>query len=195
VGDWFQIIADIEATADEAEELGTAILSWLIDTGVVLAEAGAGGGPADQGHPPGPRYASAVIEPRDVPELLTLRPNGVLIDAKIHRTVFFSMGADHVTCPRCAHVVVLRDDGPGPPTDAWNELARTIDVWYGGGASEHPCPNCRHLVGLNDWEWSPPWGFGHLGIMFWNWPRLSPDFLAEVSQRLGHRTVHPYGKM
>lgn len=92
-------------------------------------------------------------------------------------------------------MIVLLDDGTGAPTDAWEELSDAIQVWFDGGAGDHSCPNCRHLIGLNDWTWSPPWGFGHLGIDFWNWPQLSPHFLAEVSQRLGHRTVHPVGKM
>ena len=47
----------------------------------------------------------------------------------------------------------------------------------------------------NDWAWSPPWGFGHLGIKFWNWPLLTGEFRAEVADLLGHRTVYPRGKV
>jgi len=188
VGDWFQTIADVEATATEVDGLAAATLAWLVDTGVVLGE------PTDcvlagVGHPPGPRYTSAVTEAD--PGLLTLRTNGV--EVITGRTVFYSMGADRVTCPRCEQVTVLTDDR-GHPNDAWQDLSGTIGVWFGGGCDEHSCPNCRHPVGLNDWTWSPPWGFGYLGIKFWNWPPLGPRLRADLSQRLGHRTVHPFGK-
>lgn len=139
---------------------------------------------------PGPRYATVVTEA--YPGLLTMRPNGVKVITG--RTVFHSLGAEQVTCPRCRHTTDLTGDG-GHGRDAWRALSDTIGVWFDGGCGEHPCPRCRGLVGLNDWTWSPPWGFGYLGIDFWNWPRLSPQLLTEVSERLGHRTVHPYGKL
>jgi hypothetical protein len=63
------------------------------------------------------------------------------------------------------------------------------------GPDRNQCPHCGHSVGLNDWTWSPPWGFGYLGITFWNWPPVKSEFLAEIGDRLGHRTVHPCGKM
>jgi hypothetical protein len=150
----------------------------------VLAEATdcALGGP---GHAPGPRYLAAVTDAD--PHLLTLRTNGVQVITG--RTVFFSMGADQVSCPHCGQVTTL--DG----TPEWQELSNTIGVWYDGGSGEQPCRGCGRTVGLNDWTWSPPWGFGHFGLEFWNWPELSPRFLAEVSHRLGHRTVYPCGKM
>jgi len=165
VGDWFQTIADVEASSDEAEPLAAAALAWLVETGIVLAEA------TDcvlsgRGHAPGPRYATAVTEAD--PGLLALRTNGV--EAITGRSVFYSMGAEDVTCPHCRQVTVLNDDR-GHPNDAWQALSDTIDAWFDGGRGEHPCPRCGHLVGLNEWTWSPPWGFGHLGIKFWNWPR------------------------
>jgi predicted RNA-binding Zn-ribbon protein involved in translation (DUF1610 family) len=183
MSEWFQTIADVEATADEAEGLAAATLAWLVETGIVVAEE------TDcvlgrAGHAPGPRYAAAVTE--TYPGLLTLHTNGV--EVITGQTVFFSMGADDVTCPHCGQVTNLEGD-------AWQALSDTIGVWYDGGTGEHPCPGCGKAVGLNDWTWSPPWGFGYFGLKFWNWPELSPRFLAEVSQRLGHRTVHPEGKM
>jgi hypothetical protein len=189
VGEWFETIADVEATDEEAEGLAAATLAWLMDTGIVLAET-TDCVLGDVGYPPGPRYATAVTEAD--PRLPTLRTNGV--EVITGRTVFYSMGADQVTCPRCYQVTVLTDDR-GQPNQTWHELSDTIGTWFEGGGADYQCPNCGHLVGLNDWTWSPAWGFGHLGIKFWNWPRLSPHFLAEVSQRLGHRTVHPCGKM
>jgi DNA-directed RNA polymerase subunit RPC12/RpoP len=189
VGDWFQVIADVDATADEAEALGAATLAWLVDTGVVLGEA-TDCVLANVGYPPGPRYATAVTEVD--PRLLTLRTNGV--EVITGRTVFYSMGADHVTCPHCRHVIVLADDR-ADSIDPWRELSAIIEAWRDGDTGDYRCPTCRRVVGLNDWTWSPPWAFGYVGFKFWNWPQLTPNFLADVSTRLGHRTVHPHGKM
>jgi hypothetical protein len=189
MGDWFQTIADVEATPDEAEPLAAATLAWLVDTGVVLPDA-TDCGLSSPGHAPGPRWATAVIAAD--PRLIELRTNGV--EFVTGRSVFYSMDTDQVTCPHCGHVTVLNDDG-GQPNDAWWALSEAIDAWYQGAGGDHPCPHCRRPVGLNDWTWSPPWGFGHLGLKLWNWPELSPRFLAEVSRQLGHRTVHPLGKL
>jgi len=184
MSEWFQTIADVQATDEEADVLAATTLAWLIDAGIVLAE------PTDcvlagLGYPPGPHYATAVTEAD--PHLLTWRTNGV--EVITGRTVFYSMGADRITCPVCRQITELEGD-------FWHQLSDvTMRVWFDGGSGKHPCPNCRNLVELNDWTWSPPWAFGHLGITFWNWPPLNPDFLAEVARRLGHRTVHPNGKM
>jgi hypothetical protein len=189
VGDWFQTIADVDVTPDEAEPLAAAVLAWLVESGIVLVKA------TDcvlsgQGHAPGPRYATAVTEAD--PRLPALRTNGV--ELITGRSVFFSMGAEHVTCPHCGLLTVLTDER-GHPNDAWQALSDAIEVWFDVGHGRYRCPGCEHLVGLNEWTWSPPWAFGYLSIKFWNWPDLDPTFLSEVSQRLGHRTVHPYGKM
>ena len=186
---WYQTIADVEATADEAESLAAEILAWLVETGVVLAELTdcAGAGP---GHAPGPRFATAVSEPDPDPAFLTLAINGVSFDTR--RTVHHSHETDDVTCPHCGQVVAVQD-ARGKPTQAWWELSDAIQAWYDGGSGEWPCPGCTRPVGLNEWTWSPPWGFGYLGMTFWNWPPLRDEFVAEVAARLGHRIVRPIG--
>jgi hypothetical protein len=41
----------------------------------------------------------------------------------------------------------------------------------------------------------PPWGFGSLGITFWNWGELSDAFVAEPLAHLGHRVMLVTGKI
>jgi hypothetical protein len=189
MGSWYQVIADLEATEDEAEALGAWVLDWLVTTGVVVAE------PTDcvlggVEHAPGPNYTTALDGPDEL--LLTLRANGVEIITG--RTIFYSMGTERITCPRCGYAV--GPDGRDLPTDpAWTELTDRFFEWLEGGSGDLPCPGCKRLLGLNDWEWSPPWAFGNLGVRFWNWNPLTPAFVAEVSKLLGHKVVCPNGKV
>ncbi|WP_346534278.1 hypothetical protein [Micromonospora sp. DPT] len=37
MGDWFETIADVDATAEEADRLGAEVLSWLVEQGIVMA--------------------------------------------------------------------------------------------------------------------------------------------------------------
>jgi hypothetical protein len=177
VGDYFQRVVDVEATEAEAPDLAARVVEWLVDQGVVVAaitDCAFG-----DGHAPGPWYTRAVTE-TDA-RLLELRTNG--LEVVVGRTVFFSLeSGQRVFCPHCANEVEV-------------ETNENISSWYRGGDGVEPCPACGRIVGLNEWRWEPPWGFGYLGFTFWNWPRLRPDFVAEVAELLGHRVVLPYGKM
>jgi ribosomal protein S27AE len=185
MGDWFEVIADVEATAEEADRLAADMLAWLVERGIVMAEQTdcvLGG----LGYAPGPNYTAAVTEPDA--NLHRLQTNG--LNVVTGQTVFYSMGVDRIICPRCGAVVVDQDDEL-----SWPRFSASIDDWYAGGSGIQTCERCGEAAGLNDWHWSPPWGFGYLGFEFWNWPRLNPDFIAEVSGRLGHRIVTPCGKL
>jgi hypothetical protein len=185
LGERFQIIADVEAPAEEADELAAATVAWLVAGGIVAAEL-TDCGLSAPAHPPGPHYTKAVTPG-------PYRGAGG-VEVVTGRTVFYSTDMEQVTCPHCGRATSLADRD-GQLNEAWQELSDTIGVWFGSGRGELPCRSCGRRVGLNDWTWSPPWGFGYLGFTFWNWPRLSPPFLAGMSRRLGHRTVHPYGKI
>jgi hypothetical protein len=185
MGDWFESIVDVEATAEEADRLAAEVLAWLVERGIVMAE------PTDcvlggDGYAPGPNYAEAVVEPD--PHLHDLHTNGLSVITG--QTVFYSMGVDQVVCPHCETVVVDHHD-----QGSWDRFAVSIDGWYSGESGVRACEHCGRPVKLNDWHWSPPWGFGYLGFKFWNWPMLAPGFVADVSSRLGHRTVAPCGKV
>ena len=185
MGEWFETIADVEANPEDADHLGAEVLSWLVEQGIVVAE------PTEcilgnHGHRPGPNYAAATVEPWD--DLHELATNGFRVVTG--QSVFYSMGVDQVVCPHCKAVVV-----DGQDQDSWSDFSPVIDEWYLGGTGVRACRHCGKPVGINEWGWSPPWGFGYLGFEFWNWPMLDPGFVAAVSNRLGHRTVQPCGKL
>lgn len=189
MGDHFQTIVDIDATAAQAPDLAASVVAWLVGRGIVVA------GTSDcaldgAGHAPGPNHADAVAEP--TPRLHTLRCNGMAVI--IERTVFCSGEASQVGCPHCDTIIELLDEG-GVPAAAWQPLADAIGAWHADGVDGYSCPGCGRPAGLNEWRWSPPWGFGYLGLTFWNWPLLAGEFVAGLSRRLGHRTVRTYGKL
>jgi hypothetical protein len=179
MGEYFQRIVDLQASDEEADELGASVLAWLVDSGVVEATDRDYHDWPGGGYAPGPCYETAVVEPR---EELDLRWNNGL-HVITGRTVFYSDGVDAIACPACQTAV------------AWGQLSDAIDEWYAAGAGTRRCGGCGRVMGLNDWRWQPPWGFGYLGFEFWNWPPLAQGFIAEVGRRLGHRTVLVAGKL
>jgi hypothetical protein len=176
VGDRFQHVVDVEATAAEAPALAAGLTRWLVELGVIeLAPAErALGGP---GHPPGPEAARAT---GGAGAPASLHTNGVAVVST--RTVFDGGPDDgSARCPRCAEDV------------GWDVLGPAVDEWWAGGEGVRPCPGCGAPGPLNGWRWEPAWAFGCLGLTFWNWPPLSADFVREIGERLGHRCVSVHG--
>ncbi|MER6594610.1 hypothetical protein ABT214_22720 [Micromonospora purpureochromogenes] len=185
MGDWFETIADVEATAEEADRLGVEVLSWLVEQGIVMAEQTdciLGG----TGYAPGPDYGIAVTQ-----HYAHMHRQGVNgLNVVTGRAAFYSMGVDRIVCPHCQSAAVDQDD-----EEHWPSFSESIDSWYAGGSGVESCPHCGKSAGLNEWHWSPPWGFGYLGFEFWNWPPLDPGFITDVANLLGHRVVTPCGKI
>jgi hypothetical protein len=177
LNDSFQTIVDLQATGDEAEALAALVLAWMVGEGIV--EAASRDGWVGEGHAPGPRYTTAVVQPDS--GLHKLWNNG--LEVVTGRTVFHSVDVDAIACPHC-QMAVVRD---------W--LRPAIQEWLAGAAGTRRCRGCGRVMGLNDWCWRPPWAFGYLGLQFWNWPPLTKRFVAEVGHRLGHRTVLAAGKL
>jgi len=195
VGDYFQVIADVQATDVDASELADSLVRWLIGEGVIMkipTDCVLG---ADSGYPPGPDALAVVID-RDE-RFLTLRSNGV--DVSTERRVFHpgqsDLGAVH--CPRCGEPVLLSDPATGSVTDQWQPFADALDAWCEGDAGQVRCPHCSLSVTFNDWLWvpGPPFAVGFLGVTFWNWPTLSTQFIERVAEHLGHRLVLTGGKL
>lgn len=196
MGDWFQVIADVEATEDEAPGLAAATVAWLVGGGIIGAEPADCVLGADCGYPPGPRYASALTQPDEFLQRLRWN-NGVEICA--HRRVFAPGQAPlgPVICPLCGDTVELEEPVTGQLTPCWERFSDALTAWHEGGSAEVVCPSCGQAAGFNDWHWDTGWPFAvaFLGFTFWNWPELSEPFIAEVARHLGHRVVITGGKL
>ncbi|MEU3085027.1 hypothetical protein ACWCQ0_00260 [Streptomyces massasporeus] len=199
MGDHFQTIVDLDAGAADAERLAGRVVDWLVTEGIVLAERTDCVLGRPLGHPPGPRWASAVAD-LDADE----EPwDGLAVHTG--RTVFDS-GQDSpeaVTCPLCATTTVLEsgpyDDDllPEPGEDPWPRFATALTTWQTTGDATVDCPVCTRPAPLPDWTWTDDrLALGHLGFEFWNWPELTDDFRTRLSGLLaGHRTAYVWGKI
>jgi hypothetical protein len=83
------------------------------------------------------RHRRYGVRTRARANLLTLQTNGVKVIAG--RTVFYSTGADTITCPHCRQVTALTDNS-GNSTNAWHNLARAIDAWATTGQRRASLP-------------------------------------------------------
>jgi hypothetical protein len=133
--------------------------------------------------PPGPNFEKAICETSD-DSFLGLVTNGLASVAV--RTVFHAGGNGfRIICPAC--------QATAENIEGWGDAAQE---WYdSNGPGILTCPRCGNVEPVTEWGYDPPYGFGNLGFTFWNWPPLKPSFVAEVSQRLGHRTVLVVGKV
>jgi uncharacterized Zn-finger protein len=195
VGDFFQIVADVEASEAEAPALAASVVGWLGDSGIITGEQAGCVLGAAAGYPPGPGYAAAVTDPDEL--LAGLKVNGLQVSAT--RSVFVPGQAviGPVTCPHCGRDVELQDPADGTPTTRWKLFSDALGNWMAAEPSGVTCPYCWQAAGLNDWYWGVDWpvAVGFLGFTFWNWPPLSSSFIAQLQERLGHRIVVTGGKL
>ncbi|GGT85248.1 MULTISPECIES: hypothetical protein [Streptomyces] len=177
MGDCFQTIADIDATAEEAGALGARVVTWLVTEGIVRAERRYEmlGRPV---YSPGPRWD-------DVTEWTNeggCDGLAVITDPTVFRG---SLGSDgSAVCPHCSARATAAP---------WPEAA---EIWHRTGTAELPCPVCDRMVPLPEWTWEGDrFAFAHLGFEIWNAARPRPEFVAEFGRVLGHRIRTVAGKL
>jgi len=180
MGDHSQIIVDIDAGPEDAERLGHAVLDWLVGSGIVERE-GSDSALGDIGHRPGRNYRSA-IEDTSYVRFLTLRTNGLAI--RTGRT-FFDAGENYpleLHCDICHYQIKSKSES--------SVFLDKVRPWCEGDDQvTFACPRCGQARPLREWRGPWQWGFGYLGLEFWNWPTLSEEFIQSVTRQLGHRTV------
>ncbi|MFJ3582735.1 hypothetical protein ACIPPS_10930 [Streptomyces sp. NPDC090127] len=196
MGTTYQTVVDLDATPGEAPTLAVVALDRLVALGIVRAERTDCVVGAPLGHPPGPRWASAVTYEDWEPS------EGLRIE--VGRTVFHSGqdGAEYAVCPHCATRTRFsaggaQDDGEAIDDRGWMPFRAAMSAWHATGAATVTCRHCGTPGDLPSWGWSDDaYAFAHLGFEFWNWPEFDPRFLATFSEALGgHRVVRVWGKL
>lgn len=172
MGDWSWTIVDVEVTAADAAMAGERAVRALITRRVVLEEQDRSGGALLW--PPGSASGSTTRSGE--------RPvAGVLhtgIELVTGRTVFDTGGNGvELACGACK--------GSLEPDDRYFEQ---VGEWHEGDDHViYACPLCGSQTRLVDWDGPFAFALGNLGIRLWNWPRLSDEFVREMSSVLGHR--------
>lgn len=166
----FQTIVDLDATAEDAVEHGERVAAWLVREAVV----------ALPDYTPGPRWEQATgFREASGSEGLTVVTG---------RTVFFS--PQHGGPPVCPYCAVAFGDGHR------EAFSPAMDAWWDTGCAEVPCSACGRVVPLAAWEWAGDgFAFAYLGFEFRNGPALLPEFVADLSRKLGHRTRFVRGRI
>lgn len=197
VGDFFERVVDLEATAEEAGPLAGRVVDWLAAEGIITRATSGDGvySPStDHGYVPGPDWARAVADASD-PSWLP-GPVAVLVGRAHHVGGQGEDEADSVTCPRCAARTVVIDHPESFEADeeVWQPFREGIEAWKATGRGEVPCPACGVPVAVTEWDFGPEFDLGALAFDFWGWPPLGVRFLTEFRARLGHRTGTQSGK-
>jgi hypothetical protein len=208
LSDHAQIVVDTEVSAEQAPELANIVRAWLVREQIIRQEE-SDSVLGDTGHRPGincqaairidpdgkarlqrllgaamvsPAWSAALEEaiggPAYQESFLGLSTNGV--EFAVGRRVFDAGGNGiELQCDACGVSF--------EPDDLWSDA---VGAWFSGDdLVSFPCPSCGQQALLTEWRGPWPWGFGNLGIAFWNWPPLSDDFIHAIARKLGHRTV------
>jgi hypothetical protein len=195
----FEVVVDVEATADEAPLLGRTLIEWLTVEGVIGASPTGDDDVWGAGYyRPGPNHLVAA-DPDD-PYCLAFAQSGFgRLEVAIGCEVFYPVQGEPgpAVCPLCGYSVVLIDLQTGETTEAWQLFDDALADWHDGGLGTVACPNDGSAIAINEWRWQGSWpiAVGCLGFTFWGWPDLHPDFVGQIGDRLGHRVVTTRGKL
>ncbi|WP_137992496.1 hypothetical protein [Streptomyces vilmorinianum] len=192
MGSHFQTVVDLDATAEDAPALAARALDWLVAQGIVRDERTDCVLGAPLGHPPGPRWASAVA-------VEDWEPGGGL-RIEVGRTVFHGGQGDaqYAVCPHCAtRTRFCTEDWEYIEDGAREPFDRAISAWHDTGAAAVTRTHCGRDGDLTAWAWADDfYAFGHLGFEFWDWDEFDPRFLDAFGTALGgHRVVRVWGKL
>jgi tetratricopeptide (TPR) repeat protein len=177
----YQCVVDVEASPWEAASLARSLTRWLISSDIIQPQLSDCGPDGERGHAPGPSYERATGEPGQ----WAGRCHGVMVE--YGRSVCPSGAMRAANCPSCEARIQARQDDR--PTAEWESLNDAILRWERGGTGTWNCPECHEPAHLNDWEIDPPWAVGNLVALFWNWPPLREEFIADIRRILGHHVA------
>lgn len=170
-----------ELPAALGADRAAAVLARLRAGGILAGVESACLPEAAAGYAPGPHCAQALAEPRDaraVERLQRLAVNGVLV--RSGRMVYHGSALGSAGCPHCGKPLAIAGD------PRWFDA---VEQWLliGEDADEGLllCTGCTLLAPVTSWPCEPAVGFGCLGLSFWNWPPLAPEFVAGLEALIG----------
>jgi hypothetical protein len=187
MGDWFERLAAPDVTRSDASAAAARVRACFQQERIISAE------PSDcalgsTGYRPGSEWHKAVAPAQRVDaSFLTLAVNGLEIVAApvVHYTI--DPAPFEAICPTC---------GARCSSDFVDaSLLAHVEAWQRGDDSIGvACPHCAGRSDLLAWRVNHI-VLAHLGLVFWNWPRLADRLIADVSRLAGSRIVTLSGKL
>jgi len=166
----------IDVPSQTAAEVGERLRQWLFQEEVLTPSLDAEGA-----YPAGPR----------APEATSCFGHESPVDGQhefgtakliVGRNIYWSEWGHNLYCPHCEYTVEPEDD----------EALEAMAQWQRGEpAGEVGCPECGLRKPLTDWD--SDWGYGNLGIEFWNWPALAYSFVHRVRRLTDSRVTVAHG--
>jgi hypothetical protein len=184
MSDNFEMLVDLDATVEEAEELSRAVLERFRTLGLITGEPTGDCVLGGQGYPPGP--AVAELYRRQGPEgrfweLLTCG-----VEPRVGRGFNeWALGrvCEGLICSVCGAEIEPFGDEFG------DSVGKAIGEWFDqSGAALLACPQCAHKRTVSEWQCKPALGFGNLAFRFWNWPPLASPRGALILHPLSERS-------
>lgn len=173
MSDSSQILVDVDVPPEAAGAVGGELRAWLIAEGIIDAEQLGD----ERAHAPGHQRHAAILG--DPPSSAwRVSPNTVAL--RVGRQVFDAGGNGvELRCAACGQTY--------EPGDDWIDA---VGAWADGDDKvTYTCERCGASAPLTAWRGPWQWGFGSLGVEFWNWPPLSELFIQRLAHRLGHTLV------
>ncbi|SIR86691.1 hypothetical protein [Micromonospora avicenniae] len=171
----FEAIVCTDVTLQAAAEVGERLREWLLREEILLPELN-----AEQAHPAGSQAVQTIT--------CSCGQAGVDGDfpgaAKliIGRNIYWSEWGHNLHCPVCQYAFEPEDD----------EALEAMAQWERGEpAGEVGCPDCGLRRPLTDWD--SDWGYGNLGIEFWDWQPLAYSFVHRVGRLTDSRVTVAHG--
>jgi hypothetical protein len=194
MGDSYQAIVDVEASAEESGHLAQRVVERLSRAGITLPtldpDAVLGG---KGGYRPSERVKAIWNgDPRN--RFWTLGTNGLEVVTGRWVNVWAFPILSYFMCPCCGEKFEV-DHAVG------NEFGRAAREFCDGFAKPVvSCPRCSRESAAQEWPTQPHLGFAHLAFLFWNWPFFGDGFWTIdipqlIAEELNHRTVLTFGKV
>jgi hypothetical protein len=181
MSDSYITIVPTNVTGEQVKELSQRTIKWLTEREIISQDPTDCVLGQDSGYPPGPKYKNIIDG--DNYGLLRLKTNGLQVVTV--RQVFDNgdNGLEEINCPKCGGNNIDSD---------WGE---SLDAWDAGQNDKLKCSQCDNESPITDFDFKPSWGFGELGLTFWNWPSLTSEFLDDVKILLDKDIKVIYGRL
>lgn len=194
MSDNFEMLVDVDATAEEADQLSRAVLDRFRASGLISGELTGDCVLGGQGYRPGLAVADLYRRESFENRFWESLPCGV--EPCVGRGFNeWAIGPvwEGFTCSTCGADI-------GPFSDGFDDsVGKVIGEWFDeSGPALLACPRCMEKRSITEWRCKPPLGFGNLAFRFWNWPPLDSsswniDVRAIVREVTGHTIVRTYG--